>query len=760
MCLLSQGSTRFEFLEVSVEARTPDFSSRLATASWTLFATGALLPILVTLQLVGSVAFREAVLISLIVVVQTFGGSLLWVWIKRSASVSWVEVAALGIPLGAVLGLLAHQIFLGSQLSWIGWAIPTVIVVIGYLLTPTGRTRIRPPSFIDAFGLGLVIMGALMLAGRVWFTTPLNREGWFAFFGDIPIHEAMANTLGLRGPSESLMLLDGNLRYHWFANAWAGSLSVVADASPFVTLTRTLFSVAIVGGALLAWTLAPLFIRGRWARTGAGLCLFLGTTVFIGVGNPGSPILEKFSPTIAFGALCLLAASYVILNNLQNQTTWASLIVVFILGVGVVGGRITLGVVSVGGAVSVLCLAIILQRQRWATFLNLAALGAGFVVALVILTAQVPIASQVNPWVIEPNIEAASLWSLIPFYNLIGYAAALVAVVAVVCAQASGVVWTFLSAGGARNPANYWVTGILLFGFLGVFFTRQLGYAQMTFLGSAIIAALVASGAGTGAALEFLYRQATSTRRVVVVSFLGLFAALLLGLFAVGVTQFIIGFRYFGPTRWALPFLLWIGAALIGYLLLKVAGVVPSRRNSAAAGISLLVITTMLTPVWQITQQIREDSGVFTVERANIVQMGDFEAAEWIRLNTAADSIWATNRMCSVVGELPPDCPSTSYVVSALAKRQALIEGHTYSVGADLMERANEFDWAIQRIENSYNFGLDPNKSNAKFLWDQGVRYFWVDTAVQSARSWSPFGRVIYRNPRAILLQITEPETW
>jgi hypothetical protein len=93
-----------------------------------------------------------------------------------------------------------------------------------------------------------------------------------------------------------------------------------------------------------------------------------------------------------------------------------------------------------------------------------------------------------------------------------------------------------------------------------------------------------------------------------------------------------------------------------------------------------------------------------------------------------------------------------------LAKRQALIEGHTYSVGADLAERADEFAWAIDRIVNSYEFGLEPSADNAHYLWLQGVRYFWVDTAVENAGDWAAHADTIFVNPRAILLRLKHPE--
>lgn len=749
--------TRDEEEQLAPKAAGSSLFARLQTML--SLALGALVtaPILAVLQLVGSVPIDEALLTSLVVSSQTLGGTLLWAWVRRQSRISWIEATAVGLPLGAVISLLSYQALRPTPLSSVGWLVPTVGLVMAYMVVGPDRIRVTAPARQDVIGLTVIGLGALVLAGRVWFTTPLERQGWFALFGDIPIHEAMANTLALRGPSESLMLLDGNLRYHWFANAWAGTLAIVTDAGPFVTLTRTLFAVAILGAALLAWTLAPFFVRGLWARVGAGLAVFLGTTITIGFGNPGSPLLEKFSPTLTFGALSLLAVTFVILRNLRSGTNPWTLIAVAVLGAGTVGGRITLGIVAMGGVGAITLLALVLHAKRRDTFINVAALGVGFGTSYLLLTSQEPIATQVNPWIVQPNIEVAQLWSLIPLYTQLGYALAVVAVIAVVTAQASGLIWSFSVPDGLTNPANYWVLGTLVFGFLGVFLTRQLGYAQMTLLGSAIIPALVASGAGAGAALEQLRKQVSSLRRWLSLVLVGITAVLFLALIALSATPLLLDFRYYGPTRWAIPFMVWVAAAAIGLTLLGLAAVPRSRYNVVAASIAVLVSTTLATPIWQIAQQIRVDTGVFTTANANIMTLDDLEAARWIRDNTPVDSVWATNRMCSVVGENPPDCPSTGYMVSALAKRQALIEGHTYSIGADLVERADEFSWAIARIMNSYEFGRTPSADNAQYLWNQGVRYFWVDTAVQNAGDWVAYAETIYSNPRAVILKLKDP---
>lgn len=733
------------------------FRARIRGIGTWLLATVVVVPILVVLQSVGSVPLGQALVISGVIAAQTLAGVLLWSWVRGERTVLWTEALAVGLPVGAVMALLTYQALLPLGLQAWGWSLPILVVVLAYLALGPTESQVLYPRRVESLALLVIGLAATGLAGRVWFTTPLTRDGWYALFGDIPIHEAMAETLGSRGPNESLMLLDGNLRYHWFADAWAGMLTAITDAAPFVALTRSLFAFAILGGALAAWTLAPMFIKGLWPRIGAGLAIFLGTTIIAGFANPGSPILEKFSPTITFGAVCLLALSFVMLRNITVVFRPWSLLPLVILAMGVLGGRITLAAVSAGGLGLLLLWSLVTRTRIRVTLVNIVAVGLGFLLTLAILTAPEPIGGQVNPWVFQPNIEAALLWSLIPTYSAIGYAAAVVAVIAVVTAQASGLLWTFTVPSGVRNPANYWVAGILVAGFLGVFLTRQLGYAQMTFLGSAIIPALAASGAGLGGALYYLRERAPSRSRWWWGCAVGLAAALLVSVIALAATPLLIGFRFYGPTQWSLPFLVWFSAFVLGVIVLAVMRVVRSRKSVLAAGVSMLVVITLTTPLWQIAQQIRTDPGTFGLLNANIMTTDDLAAAEWLRANTPEDGVWATNRMCSVVGETPPDCASTGYVVSALAGRQVLIEGHTYSIGGDFVERADEFSWAMDRVMNSYEFGVAPSEDSLQYLWDEGVRYFWVDTAVVHAESWEPFATPIFENPRATILRLNEP---
>ena len=132
-------------------------------------------------------------------------------------------------------------------------------------------------------------------------------------------------------------------------------------------------------------------------------------------------------------------------------------------------------------------------------------------------------------------------------------------------------------------------------------------------------------------------------------------------------------------------------------------------------------------------------------------------AGQWVKDHTPIDTVMATNRQCTSPGALPPNCPSTAFTVSALASRQALFEGRSFSVTQEVDISAPRFQWARDLMMNSYEFGLHPTKSELNFLWSRGVRYFWVDHLVPHAATWSPYASVVYENSAATILKLHPP---
>jgi len=740
------------------ESRRSEILSRVQPVLMVGWAVAPLCGVLMVMQWLGSVPLNQAFLTSVVISFQTICGAVVWLMTRRGPEISLVELLAVGMPVGAVASLLAHQALLDTPISSWSWAVPTLLSIVAYPGLGPRSIRIAFPSPKRALALAAVMLAATGLATRAWFYSPLSGDQWFAVYGVLPVHEAMASTLALHGPGESLALLGGNLRYHWFSDAWAGTLAQVVGTDAYITLTRSLVAYAIVAVALAAWTLAPLFASGPWAQVGAGFTVFLSAVIISGFGNPGSPVLDKeLAPTVTFGAACLLILCFILLSNIRGPDRWWTLVPLLVVAVGIIGGRVTLAGVVAGGLAVVGAQALLTPGMRRSGLLNVAVAGAGILVGFAILTAQEPPAGQANPWVVSPNIEPALLWSLIPSYSWIGYVAAVLAVIAVLGAQVAGNLWNMRGRPGLRNPANGLVLGMLVAGLLGAFLTRQIGYGQISFLGSAAIVALVGSGAGLGAALRYLYRRSGSqshwwrgliTGFILAFSFAGILLA---------ATPLLLGFRFYGPLQWSLPFVGWAGSFAIGLLALRAAEIARTSRTVLAAGLSALIAVTILTTVWQVLEQLRNDTGTYSLASGNILTNDDLEAAAWIRENLPAESVWATNRMCSVVSEEPPGCESTDYVISALSQRQALIEGYTFSVGGDLLERADEFSWAIDRIMNSYEFGRSPSAGNASYLWEQGVRYFWVDKAVVNGGDWEPFADVVFENPRAVLLKLNDP---
>jgi hypothetical protein len=131
---------------------------------------------------------------------------------------------------------------------------------------------------------------------------------------------------------------------------------------------------------------------------------------------------------------------------------------------------------------------------------------------------------------------------------------------------------------------------------------------------------------------------------------------------------------------------------------------------------------------------------------------GHADAARWLVSASQPTDVVATNRLCSDAAEIPPACTSRWVLVSALAGRRMLIEGYSYGVGLGELP-----GWARKRVELSMRFAEQPGLKDARALWDQGVRWVWVDPSVTTTRSWAPYATIGFANDVAIVLHLKKP---
>jgi hypothetical protein len=109
-----------------------------------------------------------------------------------------------------------------------------------------------------------------------------------------------------------------------------------------------------------------------------------------------------------------------------------------------------------------------------------------------------------------------------------------------------------------------------------------------------------------------------------------------------------------------------------------------------------------------------------TTDRVD-VSLEEVELFDWIRLNTTADSILATNRyLCR--DEFACDHDDSSQVLSAFSRRRVYIEGPRFVSGGH-----PNADWVKKRIEISLNFADEPTAGNTVTLKGLNIDYFLLD---------------------------------
>ena len=118
----------------------------------------------------------------------------------------------------------------------------------------------------------------------------------------------------------------------------------------------------------------------------------------------------------------------------------------------------------------------------------------------------------------------------------------------------------------------------------------------------------------------------------------------------------------------------------------------------------------------------------------------------WLKQNSMRSDLVASNRICQVASDLPPNCLALWSLTSAITNRQMLFEG-VYPAGAPEVERAARMD-----LVDSF---VDEASDQGRFaLLTYGVRWVVADYAVTNARNWGKFAEVRFENKAGAILEL------
>ena len=330
---------------------------------------------------------RDAALVAIGIVIQWATGTILWTAVRRGLA-PLLEALGVGLVLGPILAVLAGVVG-NAVVNWAWWwLLPSVGAGIVWW---TRRFNVHRQSADGHNISGLwwpVAAGFVVGLALLWLNLrryPLSWQGvWDRYHPDMIFFEALSYSVANFGPSDSIFMVGGDIRYHWLTYAWSGQLSSAFDAAPFMVLTRVLPVVALLGLVLLAVALVDLVARDQsnrarmWARWIAVALVIPGG--YLGAVN--GTLLNFDSPSQALTSAWVLAwtvvAVVVVTRPQVGIWLWMTLA---LLAFAITGGKVSAGVV-IGAGIAIAALVGVFLRRTWWRALLTAAVITVFAVGL------------------------------------------------------------------------------------------------------------------------------------------------------------------------------------------------------------------------------------------------------------------------------------------------------------------------------------------------------------------------------------------
>ena len=680
-----------------------------------------------------------------VVLTQVATGAVLWRLTRGPIASHLSEMIGMGLALGTLTSLMSAQLLIATPLAQLAWLLPTAVLAAAF-----ARSRVRrrfrsgsiAPVGLDeaatvAFGVGV----GLIFVWSFWRRHPLQWEGWWSYYVDIPFHEALATSISTWGPNDSILVAGEPIRYHWFAHAWSGLTTHAAGAGSFVVVTRVLPLIALIGVVCLTWA---------WSRRMSSLrsvpfLAVLVATLAMDVGSRQPLTLVSnltVSPSMGIAAVWLLASAVIFTEHLAGRLTRPEPLL-FLTSLGCLGGKVSTAAVLVGGVGLVAIMSVVMRTSRTRIWVDaatvLVATAVGYVALLVGSDGR-----------LAPEFGAsATAYRFLPDDGRVGIAVGTVAVLLAIAAKWAGLVSLLASRSTRARPEALFGLGAALTGLLLVSVLGHPGSSQLYFSLSAGVVIAVICGWGFGQAVHRL-----PPRTVLVSVLVGLIAGFG-GLASRG--GFVDAATALPRWLWLAPLAVWLPPLLL--CVLVTSGVLgharrPTRQPTAvavsAAAISL-VVSSLTFGLLVLTDTIREPPPTAPSAGAPLAWTDDHVAAlTWLREHSDVDDIVATNRQCS--GARPTCDTSRWFLGAAISQRRMFVEGSAYAVDTAPLPR-----WVKDRIALSRNFVDEPTEQDTATLWNAGVRWVVVDLASTETRSWSPYARKMRENEVSVILRLNRP---
>jgi hypothetical protein len=658
------------------------------------------------------------------VLAQSAAGAVWWLALRHTARMSWAEVIGMGVALGSLGSLLAGVALRPVLGAW-GWAVPALVTLVFVLVRPRWiATRLRMCALPGSHLVALVVgVGAGMLVVIAnWIRVPLDAvsDGSYA---DIYFFEALSRSVTTWGPGPSILMTGSDLPYHWFVYGWSGQLAATAGTPPFLMLTRVLPVVAVIAlvALAIAWTTTtratPRSIP-RWVPTLAALLVVFA-------GYPGAlygSIVNFDSPSQTFASIWLLAFGLTILRFLHGGSRWL-LPVIAVLGLSLVGGKVSHAAVAAAGLVVVTAVGVV-RRAPWARRSGVVLVVAA--VAMVVAYLWVLQGAALDQNLTETVAVKASTWQgLDPLVGRWGPVLGTLGLIAAMLARPAGLLALLGRKPFRDDPAVLWALGGLLAG-LGALLVLREGINETWFFLAASAPAGALSAVGAGVLARDL--AARGLRHP-----LGVAIAV-----TVPVSLVILAATWNWPIDpdspaprlipWFAAVAVWILAPLGAWIALRL------RTSPAGAGIPavaalavlVIVVSTIATrpsALWTTTRPVITDIGIVIPQASNVgggtqpsaaalaTEEDRRAALAWLEDTANANDVVATTR-------------PTSAQIPAETGLRTFLSGQIYQAGLGPAGSAAEVDRRAALVSELASTEWAPAIAE---LCAAGVTYFWVE---------------------------------
>jgi hypothetical protein len=734
--------------------------------------------------LLSGFPFFDAVKVVSVVLIQIAAGASIWLNIMNPRSVAAVESVGMGLALGSIFGVVGHQLFLFTPIRSYGWLLPVVVALVVHFFSR--KNQITRESFADSelssllfvvlavvviltqwwwllplalpTGLALYLLSATgqrKLSGRVrtvWVVTAvlfiaatfimlylrqLNLNWWIRSW-DITYFESKSYSIAKFGPSKNIHLLGYSLDYHWFGIAWLGSLTIICNLAPYLSIAQVVPVYTTIVISCLIWSIGNKTTR-------RGFTKFLILFVFAFVTTAYSPA----NPTNIISQIWIFAG-FIIAKEYFSKHQNKMFAIFGVVAIAAFSGKVSAGFTMLGAFVLTdFWLAISRKTKLLTVILRAATLAIAAILVFYIIIG--------GPNRIGNNQLRIDFRQLSGFFGvekerhfliqIIGSVGTLATLLPLFIPALSTLLAKF-----EKKEFNLFISFGIIVGLLPPLLIddEAIGYF------------LIASSVFASVGLFVLVRPPDSLVGLIQSKrkeFLKIFIFSLMVYFSYDWIKNQSSGQFNSLKGGETP--IFLSLQLLYFFIIYILSNFRNRFGLQKHFLKKLQMTAILlllnVSVFNAIAHTRRIPSIYKEANFKESSTGSTLArsgTDWIRANSEGDAVIATNRFCIL--RSVEDCIDLKYsLLSATSRRQMFIEAPYYIGFKDPISREYPA-WAKERLDLSRGFADKPNAEITAKLREYGVDWFYLFKENTTNRNWEPYGTVMYENTEVAIIKLND----